>query len=207
MTGLTNGPVLADWERQIRADPTRIRSLFPAAAREIARSPADLGTGPTPGPVRREDDVRALLLLALADALSGDSDRLVREVRDLYRFGDADERRAVLLALHRPGLGDPVGDRLGDLLHEALRTNDPRLVAAALGPYAAVLDPAAWRQGVLKCLFVGVPLVLVADVAQRTDDALVRMVAAYADERLAAGRTVSEDARCILATPTTTRES
>ena len=66
------------------------------------------------------------------------------EVHDLYRFGDADERRAVLLALLHLGLGG----RAVDLVHDALRTNDPRLVAAALGPYAtAELDDAAWRQG------------------------------------------------------------
>lgn len=200
-----NAALLLDWEQRIRDEPTRIRSLFPAAAREIGRSPA---TGV--GQVRVEDDVRASLLLALAEALSGAPDLLGREVHDLFRFGDADERRAVLLALHRPALGEAVGDRLVDQLHEALRTNDPRLVAAALGPYATHLDAAAWRQAVLKCLFVGVPLALVADVERRTDDALVHMVAAFADERLAAGRTVPEDARRILSdhtSPTPSRES
>ena len=48
---------------------------------------------------------------------------------------------------------------LQQLLADALRTNDTRLVAAALGPYATRhFDTESWRQGVLKCLFVGVPL-------------------------------------------------
>ena len=131
-------------------------------------------------------------------------------MHDLYRFGDADERRAVLQSLHRLALGDSAAD----LVHDGLRTNDPRLVAAALGPYgAAVLDDAAWRQGVLKCLFLGVSLGVVSGFGERADEELTRMVAAYADERLAAGRDVPADARRILGdttgntTPTTSRET
>jgi hypothetical protein len=189
---------LADRCQEVRDEPTRIRVRFPAAAREVARTP---GTSPEPGADRLEDRVRVRLLEALATALGEDTDRLSAEVADLYRFGDADERRAVLLALPHLGLGD----RAVGLVRDALRTNDPRLVAAALGPYAAVeLDAAAWRQGVLKCLFTGVPLRLVADLAERTDAGLVRMVADYADERRAAGRTVPDDAVSLL---TTTREA
>lgn len=193
--------VLAAWEREIRADPTRVRVRFPAAAREVGRSTAETPLGAD----RVEDGVRARLLLALADALSEDPDTLSAEVHDLYRFGDADERRAVLVTLHRL----PVADRAADLLHDALRTNDLRLVAAALGPYGeAVLDASAWRQGVLKCLFTGVPVGLVSGLADRTDDELIRMVTAYADERVAAGRPVPEDARRILANHhTRSRES
>ena len=61
------------------------------------------------------------------------------------------------------------------LLHsrDALRTNDTRLVAAALGPYAAAhLDGHGWRQGVVKCVFMGVPLDAVADLDERADDEL-----------------------------------
>jgi hypothetical protein len=177
---------------RVATDPTAVRVLLPAAAREVARTP---GTAGEPGEPRLEDAVRVRLLQALADAL--DPDRLDAEVHDLYRFGDADERRAVLLALPHLRLGD----RAVDLLHDALRTNDPRLVAAALGPYAtAELDDAAWRQAILKCLFVGVPLRLVPGLADRTDDELARMVADYADERRAAGRSVPDDALPFLTT-------
>lgn len=200
-----NQTLLAEWCAEIEADPTRIRTRFPAAAREIGRTP---GTSPEPGAERVEDDVRLQLLGALGRGLADDADRLSTEVHDLYRFGDADERRAVLLGLGH--LSHVLGDRAVDLLHDALRTNDPRLVAAAVGTYAARLDDAAWRQAVLKCLFVGVPLRLVSELDRRADDELRRMVADYAAERQAAGREVPVDALPLLSDPaptTTTRES
>src|SRR5690606_9103151 len=94
---------------------------------------------------------------------------------------------------------DVLGPEAQPIVEDALRTNDIRLVAAAMGTWAGVhLDPATWRQGVLKCLFVGVPLRAVDRLAERTDDELGRMVAAYVHERLAAGRSVPDDARLVL---------
>ncbi len=67
-------------------------------------------------------------------------------------------------------------------------------MAAALGPYgAAHLDPPAYRQAVLKCVFTGVPLAGVAGLAERGDGELARMFADFADERVAAGRAVPPD--------------
>ena len=81
-----------------------------------------------------------------------------------------------------------------DLVADALRTNDPRLVAAALGPFGARhLDQHAWRHGVLKVLFMGIPLDAVADVDRRGDDELTRMAAALVAERRAASRGISDD--------------
>ena len=89
-------------------------------------------------------------------------------------------------------------------MSDALRTNDPRLVAAALGPFAAEhLDQHAWRHGVLKALFMGIPLDVVAGLERRADDELARMAVALIDERRAAGRAVSDDMPR-LATITTT---
>jgi hypothetical protein len=119
---------------------------------------------------------------------------LLAAVTDLYTRGDAAERRGVLRALEFLD----VGDGALPLVRDALRTNDTRLVAAALGPYGALrLDPAAWRDAVLKCLFVGVPLADVTDLKRRTDPELVRMVRDFARERRAAGRPVPADARLI----------
>jgi hypothetical protein len=76
-----------------------------------------------------------------------------------------------------------------------LATNDTRLVAAAMGPYARRwLDPHRWRQAVLKCVFMGIPL---ADTTalERRDHELVRMMRAHAVERRAAGRAVPADVR------------
>lgn len=82
------------------------------------------------------------------------------------------------------------------LVEDALRANDTGIVAAAVGPYAARhLDAHAWRHAVLKCLFTGVPLTAVAQLAERAagDGELDRMLADFAAERAAAGRAVPAD--------------
>ncbi|MFD8232149.1 EboA domain-containing protein [Streptomyces sp. NPDC059696] len=130
------------------------------------------------------DAARVLIL----DAASAGTDALTR----VYFQGTADERRAVLHAL--PHLV-PGPDAL-PLVEDALRTNDTRLLAAALGPYAARhLTAHAWRHAVLKCLFTGVPVDHVADLTRRAagDAELARMLGDYAAERTAAGRAVPED--------------
>jgi hypothetical protein len=136
------------------------------------------------------DAARVLLL----HAARADPDALAR----VYRQGTAAERRAVLHAL--PHLV-PGPDAL-PLVEDALRTNDTRLVAAALGPYAARhLDAHTWRHAVLKCLFTGVPVDVVADLAPRAhaDAELARMLGDYARERTAADRPVPEDLHRVLA--------
>lgn len=110
----------------------------------------------------------------------------------VYHQGTADERRAVLHAL--PHLVP--GPEARPLVEDALRTNDTRLVSAAVGPYCARhLDAHAWRHAVLKCLFTGVDVDRVADLPRRArgDGELARMLGDYADERTAAGRPVPED--------------
>jgi hypothetical protein len=182
---------LAALTAEVRADPARIGVLFPAVARRVARGPADPAD---PGGLltpRLEDAARVALLRAAAPDAA--------ELAALYRHGDADEKRAVLRAL--PELALDPADAALPLVADALRTNDPRLIAAALGPYAARhLDNAAWRQGVLKCLFTGVPLDAVAALAERAagDPELARMAADYRDERLAAGRPVPPDVSKLL---------
>jgi len=115
-------------------------------------------------------------------------------VTALYRYGDAAEKRGVLRALDRLD----VGDGCVELLRDAVRTNDPRLVAAALGPYASNLDDAYWRQAVLKCVFMDIPLSVVYGLTERADDELRRMLAGLAEERTAAGRTMPADAVALL---------
>ncbi len=183
---------LSQMTAEIAADPSAAARLFPAAAREVARGPLDPADpsgihGPT-----LDDAVRGVLLAALAEALDDDA-RLLREVSDLYRYGDGDEKRAVLRAL------DLLGPEAQPVVEDALRTNDIRIVAAAMGTWAGThLDDTTWRQGVLKCLFVGVPLTAVDRLDERTDAELGRMVAAYAHERLAAGRSVPDDVHLVL---------
>ncbi|WP_406072110.1 EboA domain-containing protein [Micromonospora sp. NBC_01638] len=168
--------------RRVTAEPTAITRLFPAAGRRCGRAALP------DAPAWTADDAARVLLLT---SLPGDH---ATYAESLYQHGDAAERRAVLRAL--PLL--PIGVAGVPLLHDAIRTNDTRLVAAALGPYARHLDPAAWRQAVLKCVFSGVPLAAVADLDARADGELAAMLAALAAERHAAGRELPADATDLL---------
>ncbi|MFD8981479.1 EboA domain-containing protein [Streptomyces sp. NPDC059564] len=164
--------------------PAALDRRFPAAGR-------DYGRGPLPGWAdwAVEDAVRTFLLLALT-RYGTTGAALAREAGERYSHGDAAERRGVLRAL--PFL--PLGARAVHLTDDAVRTNDNRLIAAALGPYArAHLDQYRWRQAVLKCLFTGIPLARVAGLHERRDAELARMAHGFAAERRAAGRTVPAD--------------
>jgi hypothetical protein len=180
----------------VRADPAVLRTLFPEVGRRVGR--AALRPDRDPGGLVHgtvDDLARGRLLVALGATLP--PDLLQAELLDLYDHGDSAERRAILRALHLlPGAVVQVGIRL---VGDALRTNDSRLVAAALGPFAVRhLDAHSWRHGVLKCLFLGIPAEAIAGLAERTDAELIRMVTDYAAEREAAGREVPADARSIL---------
>ncbi|MGW2036291.1 EboA domain-containing protein [Streptomyces spinosus] len=139
---------------------------------------------------RHADAARVLILYTARADLAA--------VTRVYRQGTAAERRAVLLAL--PHLV-PGPDAL-PLVEDALRTNDTRLLAVAVGPYAARhLDAHGWRQAVLKCLFTGVPVETVAGLAERArgDAELARMLTDFAAERTAAGRPVPDGLYRVLA--------
>ncbi|MFJ7243419.1 EboA domain-containing protein [Kitasatospora sp. NPDC098652] len=159
---------------RVRSDPAVLTELFPIAARS---------TGP-----ERGEAARGQLLLALPDT------GLAATLEKLYHGGDAAERLAVLRTLPLLDQAGRIGPDALPLITDALRTNDIRLVTAAVGPYAArYLDQPAWRQAVLKCVFTGIPLDAVAGLARRTDPELVRMFRDFAAERTAAGRRVPED--------------
>jgi hypothetical protein len=176
-------------QAQIAANPAAVRSLFPAAGRRCGRgrlSAQERWAGWT------IDDAARTVLLA---ALSGPA--LAAEAMEVYRYGDAAEKRGALRALALLDLGPEALP----MVRDALRTSDTRLVAAALGPYGAQhLDGEAYRHGVLKCAFMGVPLAGIAGLGTRRDAELVRMFRAYADERAAAGREVPDDVRRLIDT-------
>ncbi|TLQ41945.1 EboA domain-containing protein [Streptomyces marianii] len=175
-----NAQLTAELE-QLVSDPAALASSFPLAGRSFGREALPGRAGWT------VDDAVRLLLLSRFPETGG---RLVEEVSVRYRHGDAGERRGVLRAL--PFL--PIGTGGLPLVEDALRTNDPRLLAAALGPYAQVrLDQHQWRHAVLKCLFLGVPLTVVAGLSERADPELALMAHSFADERRAAGRPVPAD--------------
>jgi sugar phosphate isomerase/epimerase len=165
-------------EQAVRADPNAIDTLFPAAGRAM-------GAG--------EDTARVRLLIAFVDT----SDDPFAGVTRLYRHGTSAERRGVLRGLSQ--VGDRAPAAAVELVEDALRSNETGLVAAALGAFASRhLGPHAWRHGVLKCLFMGIPLTVVDGLDRRADAELLRMVAAYAVERRAAGRPVPADALDLL---------
>jgi len=197
-TALRAAEWLAGATRRIRTTPDAVRTLFPAAGRHCGRGPlhpAGDPNGLVHGTV--DDAARVAMLAALRDAST--SPEVTAEVGDLYRYGDDAEKRGVLRGLPAVDGALPVDAGL-ELVRDALRSNDTRLVAAALGPYAAAhLDQHGWRHGVLKCLFVGVPLAAVAGLDRRADAELHRMVADFAAERLAAGRVVPPDGLALLA--------
>ncbi|MEV4568797.1 EboA domain-containing protein [Nonomuraea sp. NPDC049419] len=152
---------------------------FAAAGRRAGRAALADAPGWT-----ADEAARALLLAALPPG----------QASAYYEHGDADEKRAVLKAL--PLLN--AGTDAVPLLQDAIRTNDARLLAAALGPYARHLDQPSWRQAVLKCVFMGVPLDAVHDLDRRADAELAAMLAAFAEERAAAGRPMPADAAALL---------
>lgn len=169
---------MSEWldsaETQVREAPSHIGMLFPAVGRNVGRGAV-------------EDAARARLLRALP--VQGEE--LLAEVGRLYRHGDAAERRGVLRSLH---LLEGIGAEALPLVEDGLRSNDVRLVEAALQDYgAAHLGAHAWRHAVVKCVFVGVALDRVAGLDERADDELAQMLLALAHERVAAGRSVPHD--------------
>ncbi|HZM79678.1 MAG TPA: EboA domain-containing protein [Candidatus Limnocylindrales bacterium] len=167
----------------VAADSAALPRLFPAAGRRCGRQ--DLPQ--LPG-WSVDEAARAMLLAAVP------AGQLAVALDITYHDGDAAEKLAVLKTL--PWL--PIGDAALPLVWDALRTNDTRLVAAALGPYATHLDDAAWRQAVLKCVFMGVPLSNVYGLTERADGELAAMLDSFARERRAAGRPVPADALTLL---------
>ncbi|WP_063767449.1 EboA domain-containing protein [Streptomyces sp. NRRL S-1868] len=171
---------LPPWERHFAAAGRHCR--------DTSARPGDAPHGTPHGTVPEAADAARILLL---HAAGPDTEALAR----LYAHGSADERRAVLLAL--PHLDpQPSADGARALVEDALRANDTRLIAAALGPWSARhLDAHQWRHALLKCLFTGVPLSAVAGLEERAagDGELARMLEDYARERTAASRPVPAD--------------
>ena len=189
---------LAEAVAGVRQDPGTLAEPFAWAARRVGRDPLRPGTDPggvVHGTVA--DAARAALVVA---AFDGDvaQDALAEELRTRYREGDTGERRGVLRGLDAVTVRGPLPPELvavgAELAADALRTNDPSLVAAATGPFAAAhLDQHSWRHAVVKLVFQQVSLDAVAGLTERADAELARMAGDLAAERRAAGRVVPDD--------------
>lgn len=175
----------------VAADPATIRARFPAVSRRVGRGPLDPDADPDdPFEVTVDDHARARLVQALG------VEGAAAELPGLYQHGDTREKRGALRSLDHLATDDgalPEGLRdVGRaLVDDALRTNDTRLVAAALGPAGvALLDDDALAQAVLKCVFVGIDIDRIPGLPGRLTPDLSRMMADFVHERVAAGRTV-----------------
>jgi hypothetical protein len=138
---------------------------------------------------------RALLLLSALGKLPAPAHEPL--VEELYRTGETRERQALLRVL--PYLPEP--GRFTAIAVEAVRANVlPELEAIACeNPFPGRHFPeAAFNQLVLKSLFNGISLRRLEGLGARRAPELVRMVAAYASERRAAGRAVPEDVAFVL---------
>src|SRR5690606_23174701 len=132
------------------------------------------------------DAWRARLVLAHG-GLDGDEGRAALE--DAFRYADEGETVALLRAV--PLVPGP--ERFLWRVTEGCRSNMRSVFEAAAtdSPFPrAAFDDVAWRQALLKSLFVGAPLHRIRGVDARLDGEIARMALDYADERRSAGRPV-----------------
>lgn len=203
-------PEAAAWFAQALADVGRMREhLYPrwsGAGRRLGKAPLALtdaevkalqaaGAPFVPRQWGADEVGRALLLLAgLQVAPAGEHEAVVEE---LYRTGETRERQALLRVLaHLP---DPA--RFTILAVDSVRANvvSELEAIACENPFPGRhFSEAAFNQLVLKSLFNGIGLARIEGLAARRTPELVRMVAAYASERRAAGRPVPDDVTLVL---------
>jgi hypothetical protein len=140
---------------EVAQNPAAIAVKFPAVGRKVGRGTLDPAADPDDVHAWTVDDAaRTVLLQALPHPES--------ELDELYRYGDAAERRGILRALEHLDV------EALHLVEDAIRTND---------------------QAVLKCVFAGVPITPLDGLERVTPDG-ARMLAALVHERVAAGRDV-----------------
>ncbi|MEZ5979538.1 MAG: EboA domain-containing protein [Planctomycetota bacterium] len=184
---------------ELSAGPSSARfgELLSAASRHARRRPldlsdAELGRGRS---IARDldperwtllDALRVRLVLAHG-GLAGEAG--ARAIEDAFRFADEGETIALLRAVPLV----PAPERFLRRVTEGCRSNMRSVFEAAAtdSPFPrAAFDDVAWRQALLKSLFVGAPLCRVRGVDERLDAETARMALDYADERRSAGRPV-----------------
>jgi hypothetical protein len=152
---------------------TAARVAIAQAPRKLGRELADVG--------------RAALLRAAVERVA--AAQQVEFVGELVRHGELGEQASLLRAFSL--LPEP--SRFVDLAIDSCRTNAVDVFSAIAldNPYPADWFPEHnFNQMVLKALFIGVPVERIVGLERRANPELARMVAAYASERRAAGRSV-----------------
>jgi hypothetical protein len=176
--------------------PDDARGLFTRAPRLVGKEPASFTDAERasvnwPLVLAADEVVRILVLARAGEKLGGPE--LAELVDAVYRHGEARERMAVLRAL--PFLRAP--ERFVALAGDACRTHVVPIFEAIAceNPFPAQhFPPDAFRQMVLKAVFVEVPVRRIHGLDARLDAELARMARGYASERAAAGRVIPEDA-------------
>ncbi len=161
--------------------------LDPSAA-ALARA-AELVPGWRPERWSCLEALRAALLLARADLAEPGFPSALEEC---FRYADEGEQCALYRAL--PLL--PAGERFSWRAGEGCRSNMRSVFEAVAcdSPYPALhFDDLAWRQLVIKAVFIGAPLWRVHGLDQRLSPELARMALDLADERRSAGRPVQPE--------------
>lgn len=129
---------------------------------------------------------RVALILSL-DGL--DTEAGAQTIEDAFRYADEGE----LCALYRSLALLPAPERFRWRAAEGCRTNMRSVFEANVldTPYPSTqFDEVAWRQAVIKCLFVEAPLWRLVGLDARLDDELARMALDLAEERTSAHRAV-----------------
>ena len=181
-------PLLAAWGgavRRLRATPAAIAPEEAAVLERFGLRGAASWT---------LDRLARAALLCEAARASKDAGAVVET---LYRTSDNDERVALLAAL----AALPGGERFTDTAVAACRTNVTSVFEAIAchNPYPARhFSDEAFNQMVIKSLFLDVSVERIENLRARFNGELARMVAAYASERRAAGRSVPDDVAVIL---------
>jgi hypothetical protein len=196
-------PAGLDWLERATSSAAEIpgEGRRTALLNDFAAAPRRLGKGP----VALSDEERLAFLeppicegatvdelgrsALLAAAPEGEQEDLAAEC---FRHGEIREKRAVLRTLSLL----PQPDRFCSLAIDACRSHVQPVFEAICceSRYPAAFFPdLAFRQMVLKALFVEVALDRIHGLRARIDPELVRMAQDYASERRAAGRPVPAD--------------
>jgi hypothetical protein len=176
---------------------SRFSTLISLASRHARRNPLALSAdeceratrllaGWTPERWSVVDALRVALILARGDLAE---QCFAEDLEDCFRCGDEGE----LCALYRSLALLPAGERFRWRAGEGCRTNLQSVFEAAAcdTPYPAQhFDDVAWRQLVIKAVFIDVPLSRVHGVQTRLSPELARMALDLVDERRKACRGV-----------------
>ena len=181
-----------------RCDDARFAGLISLTSRHVSASslspgPEELSAaaaclaGWNPERWTLREAARVDLLLALPDAGNARGERAIEAA---FAFADAGE----LCALYRGMALLPEAQRFVARVAEGARSNIRAVFEAAIcdTPYPArYFVDFAWRQCVIKALFIEAPLWRVHGLDARLDAELARMALDLAEERRSAGRQVN----------------